>query len=139
MSELQHVDEAARNDDIPTTVQGWETEPAADPGDKPEIEQVEIKDVSYMKILGRVAELAETLGNCKLTLSLVEQIKAKRNAPCPCGSKKKYKFCCIGKNMTWTRVIPRESYMPEPELKTESSRLGHAQMAADQRGMETQQ
>jgi len=137
MSELQHVDEAARNDDIPTTVQGWETEPAADPGDKPEIEQVEIKDVSYMKILGRVAELAETLGNCKLTLSLVERIKAKRNAPCPCGSKKKYKFCCISKNMTRTRAIPRGSYMPEPEFKTESSRLGHVQMAADERGKET--
>ena len=27
--------------------------------------------------------------------------KVSRNAPCPCGSGKKYKQCCIRKNFEW--------------------------------------
>lgn len=29
-------------------------------------------------------------------------MKISRNDPCPCGSGKKYKKCCIGKSFTWT-------------------------------------
>src|SRR5437763_17049087 len=27
--------------------------------------------------------------------------KVSRNDPCPCGSRKKFKHCCIGKNIDW--------------------------------------
>jgi hypothetical protein len=29
--------------------------------------------------------------------------KLSRNAPCPCGSGKKYKHCCLGKGFAWAR------------------------------------
>ena len=30
-------------------------------------------------------------------------MKTGRNAPCPCGSGKKYKHCCLSRNSSWSR------------------------------------
>lgn len=47
--------------------------------------------------------------------------KISRNDPCPCGSGKKFKFCCIGKNIDWgTRPsggTKRPSPSPVPKAR----------------------
>src|SRR5579885_1769204 len=54
--------------------------------------------------------------------------KISRNDPCPCGSGKKFKHCCIGKNIDWTARRAAATRRPFPlsaprPRTTPSSRL----------------
>ena len=40
--------------------------------------------------------------------------KLSRNAPCPCGSGKKYKHCCWGKGFDWTEDEAGNVYKEVP-------------------------
>jgi hypothetical protein len=40
--------------------------------------------------------------------------KISRNDPCPCGSGKKFKHCCIGKNIDWTARLAAGTKRPFP-------------------------
>ncbi len=47
--------------------------------------------------------------------------KLSRNAPCPCGSGKKYKHCCIRKDFEWVETddggIARRVEVPEEAME----------------------
>src|SRR3989442_623060 len=45
-----------------------------------------------------------------------------RNAPCPCGSGKKYKHCCWGKGFTWAQDEQGHTFRDVP-LPAETSSL----------------
>jgi hypothetical protein len=51
--------------------------------------------------------------------------KISRNDPCPCGSGKKFKHCCIGKNIDWqarqSPGIKRPNPFPAPRPRTSPS------------------
>ena len=56
--------------------------------------------------------------------------KIGRNAPCPCGSGKKYKKCCLGKDKTDKKALPRDLLdyaedwiIKQPKLKHEFERV----------------
>jgi hypothetical protein len=48
--------------------------------------------------------------------------KISRNDPCPCGSGKKFKNCCVGKGIDWDarRSAPRPLPPPRPTRRTET-------------------
>ena len=49
--------------------------------------------------------------------------KIGRNAPCPCGSGKKYKHCCLGQQAKAGHVEPTGKAEPRPARQAEQSRL----------------
>jgi hypothetical protein len=56
----------------------------------------------YKKLLNRHKKIKGIYANCKkkhfADMQQVREVKIGRNAPCPCGSGKKYKKCCMGKS-----------------------------------------
>jgi len=50
-------------------------------------------------------------------------MKIGRNSPCPCGSGKKYKKCCLGKNISALSALGTTNAPIEPEAKLEDFRV----------------
>ncbi len=53
--------------------------------------------------------------------------KISRNDPCPCGSGKKYKHCCYGKNIDWSERAERAKRPLLPRLASKSSSMSFGQ------------
>lgn len=72
------------------------------------IEQ-EIPDI-YMALRKQHARLKEIYASCRKRRQAASepplQPKVGRSDPCPCGSGKKFKKCCLGKPMQPIRIVP---------------------------------
>ena len=59
-------------------------------------------------------ELLGVLDELEKVTRTVDRPAVGRNAPCPCGSGKKYKKCCIDKLLTIDKPVPRQSVLGSP-------------------------